>query len=914
MRRLLGIRPEDQRDAFLGFAVLAIVMAGHAMMEVARDTLFFTSVPFDRLPWAYLAIAALAAGAVPLSQAMSRRFDKRRMLTISLVASAAVTFVFYEAVSRGNVLTLYALYVWSGLVATVVVVQFWLLLGDIVTVTQAKRIFSFVASGGLVGATLGSVAAERIVEWTGPRELVLGGAVAFLLGAALPLTWPKETRPLTKSSSRRDAGRLAVWRGQPYARRLLALVLVSTVALTGADYVFKSIVAQEVPKEDFGNFFAIVNIAASGAGFVFQVAVAGWLLRALGVSRASLTLPSALLAALGTLFLFASTPLIPALIVKGADGSLRHSLHRTSSEVLFLPLPGALRDRLKGLIAAFGQRGGQSIASLAILFATAFGASTLHVALGVAVAVFGWLFIAIRIKPHYLDLFRANLRDGTIETKVDLADLDLHSLEVLVAALSSDDDDEVMAALELFADHNKAHLIPALILYHPSRDVVMRALEIFAAHERTDFNPVARRLMRLDDEEIRAGALRAISASFESERLLIQHLEDESDLVRTTALVALHSRGYGDKQSLFQRVQACASDPNPDVRRALAVAVRHQRDSALIPLVAELASDARLDVRVEVARALESIPSERFLPQLLDLLAFAATRGHARRAMCQLGKVGLYFLDEALYDVSLPRSIRRHIPRSIHRFDPEEASEVLLRHLVEENDEAVRFKILRGLGRLAADHPRLLFDTERLDAVFDRCLKDATRILEWRLTAEEARASRVDVQTSRRRHAPRASERTRAQCANFSLSYPWAEVPARRFPADLPRVPEAEIGSQKRPSRELLENSITGNYRSAVLALLSEAPAPERLASVHAAMGTTPSKKTYQEELVSMLSDANEAMQSIAAYHIAELGLGNLSGRLEKARPERPSYLGDVIDRALSMLQSEPVPEGPHAA
>jgi hypothetical protein len=50
--------------------------------------------------------------------------------------------------------------------------------------------------------------------------------------------------------------------------------------------------------------------------------------------------------------------------------------------------------------------------------------------------------------------------------------------------------------------------------------------------------------------------------------------------------------------------------------------------------------------------------------------------------------------------------VREHIPRTISLFPPHEAVAVLQRHLAAERVGSVRFKILRGLGRIASDHPR----------------------------------------------------------------------------------------------------------------------------------------------------------------------------------------------------------------
>src|SRR5439155_10826496 len=149
-------------------------------------------------------------------------------------------------------------------------------------------------------------------------------------------------------------------RDHPYLTRLSGLVLVSTVAVTLADYVFKSTVAKNVPAADLGAFFASFYMVLNVLALTAQLALMGWLLRVLGLHRALWVLPTLLL--LGSAGVAFGGGLLAALVLKGADGALRPALHRTTTELLFLPIPDGLRARAKPLIDVVGQRGGQALA------------------------------------------------------------------------------------------------------------------------------------------------------------------------------------------------------------------------------------------------------------------------------------------------------------------------------------------------------------------------------------------------------------------------------------------------------------------------------------------------------------------------------------------------------------------------
>jgi len=55
-----------RRKAWMGFVVLGLMVAGHAVLETARDTLFLSELPASQLPFLYLAVAGLTVVATRL--------------------------------------------------------------------------------------------------------------------------------------------------------------------------------------------------------------------------------------------------------------------------------------------------------------------------------------------------------------------------------------------------------------------------------------------------------------------------------------------------------------------------------------------------------------------------------------------------------------------------------------------------------------------------------------------------------------------------------------------------------------------------------------------------------------------------------------------------------------------------------
>ncbi len=882
-------------------AVLFLILVGHSMLETARDALFLSALPASRLPTVYLAIAGLAFAVAAANRLITRRFSRRGTLGATLAGSAVTTAAFWFWTERGAG-AIYAFYVWTGLLATVAVVQLWLAIADEWDATLAKRAFAVIGAGGLVGATTGSAIAGALLSTLEARDLILVAAgILMCAGAAAATILPQSAavpaaRPRRRSAEPETRG---LW-SHPYLRRLLFLVTATQVAVTSADLLFKAVVAHSVAAEDLGSFFALFYTGLNALSLLVQLLLASWLLRRLGVSRALWVLPALL--GVGALGFAATGALLPILAVKVVDGSLRHSLHRTGVELLYLPLPGRLRDRHKVAIDGVGARGGQAIASLALLGAMSLGLALTDLAFIVTGAVVLLLLSVVAIKRHYVEMFREQLREGTIETRADVPELDLHSLEALIAALSSDDDRVVLSAVDLLEESGRAKLVPPLILHHPSRDVVVRALELFSAARRSDFMPLAHRLLASVDPEVRTAALRAVAVAGGAgeEETLRAALEDPSPAVRATAIVALIS-SCCDTEGIRPELTRVLEGPDPDSRVALARAIQDRPDGAFLPILRELAGVPEPALQVEVARVIAAAPDASFVPQLLPMLGDRRTRSEARAALVAIGRPALVELDRALSDAAHPRRLRLHLPRTISKFRSQAAADILCRHLEHELDSSIGYKILRGLGRMIVENPRIELDAALLDRLVEAILRRAITLLDWRLSLEQE----VGWGTTAGGLLLALLREKEQSCAERASRLLGLRHPEEDFYAIW-----AGLRSKDRKTaasgRELIDYLVEPKARAAVLALIDRDIENDAERLTQAAALFRPEYASHLERLRAMMSDPSEALAGLAAHHVTELGFrgatAELGGAVNEAMAARRGFWTDAVESAVRAL------------
>ncbi len=902
---IAGIRPEERRHALGAFLTLFGFLAGHALLETARDALFLASWPASQLPWVYLAIAVFA---LLLTQSRPRfigRISTRNELSAWLVFSAAVTFGFWLIAGWAGGWVYYALYTWSGVLATLVVVRFWTVLGNLFTVTQAKRLFAVIGSGSVLGAIVGSGAARVLTEQVAARHIVLSAAIVFLLSSLGPSLLGRDHAAPAGPRQRWDPAALGrfVW-SRPYLRRVGVLILISTITVTLVDFVFKSAVARHVPDEQLAEFFSSVYFGLNLVSLFVQVFVVRWLLRRMGVNLVQAVMPALLL--VSGLGFVVGGGLLAALILKSADGSLRYSLYRTGTELLFVPLSVDVRGRVKAFIDVLGQRGGQALASLLILGTLAVTTrETVFVAsAGISAAV--WLVLALDLRKHYLDVFRETLSRDITETRIEFPALDLASLETLLATLNEPDDRRIVAALDLLAAQEKVRVIPALILYHPSSRVVVHALDLFLRSGRTDFLPIVTRLLGHADPEVVAAGLRVLSVLTPDERTLRRHLGHVAPEVQATALVGLVAGGWLGGEAARDELLAAAEAGSVEAGVALARAIRHQPAAVFDAVLVRLASAPEAAVRLEAVRAMREVRSPNFVASLIALQAERALRDDARAALVALGPIALSRLAAALRDGTIAHDVRRHVPGAIAAFGSAQAAEIMVQRLPVEPDGMIRYKLIQALGRLRSEHPGVPISGTILHQSITQTLSAGFSLLRWRQAIEHGAVSHAARQTAVHDVIVTLLRDKQGHALDRLLRLLALQTNNDDF-ARINRGLQSDRRETRAGSRELVEHLVLPPLRERVLELVDDLydAAPAHRDSSPASVDA------YDGVLRELIQSGNESLSSLAAWHAAELELRHLSPHLAPRSEFSPLH-EEVLRHARELLLRSSGPEVIH--
>lgn len=903
--------------AVLSFIVLMATSAGYAVLETARDALLVVVFPRRQFGIVYIAVAVCALPVAALLSHVARRWAPRMLLSALLLLSAGAILVHaLQPIGRVEVA---ALYVTVGLIATAVFPQFWVLVGTALTVGQSRRLLGPIGSAGVLGGLVGTSFAAATIPWLPLGGLLTVGSATLALaaGATLLVPTPPFRPPVPAATEQKAtlARSVSALREEPFLARVAVLVALTTATALVIDYFFKTTVARTVPLTARGPFVARYYAAVNALALLVQLVLSSAIVRGVGVTTAMIATP--LISALGGAVTLAAGPLAaPVFALKAADMSLRGSINRVTTELVYLPASSEGRQRAKPLIDGALMRAVQALTAGVLL-----GLAGLHVLSArvlAAIVVFlalCWLVAAATMRKHYLGQWRQTVSPALADDWGDL-ELDLPSAELVVEHLGSDDPSVVVAAMSTLVRRGRQGLIPALVLLHWDESVLRRALEIFRAgpSTRTDWHGLARRLVGHPSDRVRIAAISALAAKGELDSARLS--SDAVPAVRGYA--ALHAAIRGPSENLVDDPRVAAALHDGDAARtgllvAIADAEPSVRVSNVLLALADFEDGASTPMGADLlVRATVRQGEVRMVPRLLEGIAHAAGREAIRGALVALGEPAFVQVAAALEDTSRPRRLRIHLSETLGRFGTPAAAERLLDRVEQDPDGLIRYKALRALGRVVADQ-RIRVDRARVERSVRTNLVTYFGLLGLRValgtSPRRVPGAAAPASAAPGARDPLVSARTAAKASNAfrlltgllddklrqSLERAFRLLKIAHPKEDIHRVYLACIGTDKGAranAAEFLDALLRRGHEQVLrrlLGIVSDDLTPaEQVDRVPADLGLKP-PRSATEAIDMALADRDIKVAALAALYAATIGEEDLAATVQQARTMRPS-------------------------
>ena len=724
--QFLDIRSGERRLALIMAGNYFLVLVSIYFLRPARDSLFLVNLEPENLPWVYLLTALVAAPVAVIYTRIGGRYRLRRVAVWTIICLMASLLGLYRILEIDQSWVYYLFYAWTGVAGGMVTSQFWLLANAVFDAAQAKRIFPLLGVGGIAGAFVGGELTSRLVEDLGLPTSGLVLISTVVLGLSGLLSWlVLKWRPLCnevpeKESAEEDqSGRsCSSLRSLCRSRHLLLTIgIISLTVMTASfvDYQFMSVSWGAYSGESeltsfLGRFYGRMSLLS----LAVQLFFASHLIRRLGVGGTLVLLPAIL--GLGAAGMFLAPGLAAGMLLRGSEFTFKYSLDQTSKELLFLPIPLALKRRTKVFMDVLVHRLARGLAGGMLLLCTSvLGLGLRHLAMVTMVLLLLWILLALLMRREYVNSFRKALSRRDInpeELRIRIDDAS--SLGILITALDSDLRREIIYALKMLQGVTAPGLAEKArsLLGHESRTIRRLALAVLAENGGEDDWPAVEALMEDSNLEVRLAALEFLDQHGSSRghpRKFLAEMLTGPPRCRNASLAFIGR--HPEEEEYFDLVNRLVvgevmndTEGSGSEGRAILAGLPQLPVGCNEDLWDELLADPdRSVVQAAIGGVATRGETDR-ADWMLAALSNNRLRVEARHTLISLGRQDdsvLDLLDTAFFQTGCPPRQRVEITRVLARVPRQRCVDLLFRHLTSHQPE-IRFEALRALGALRA--------------------------------------------------------------------------------------------------------------------------------------------------------------------------------------------------------------------
>lgn len=652
--RRLGLEPQERRLLVLMGALVATLFCAYTIAKVLRDALFLAEFGALALPYAYIGVALAAAGFVWLESLVARRFT--RIGATRFNQYAAIGFSGLAAVVLPHVphWTIVGFYLWTGSQAMMLLPHFWALALDVWDSRRARSVFPLLGGCGL----LGGLAGGAFAAWSTPilKPAGLMWILAGLLVAAYALTLMVEVhraRRPTPAETTSTTSRWGIILRSTYIKVLAVALALSVIVGTLVDFQFKFFIQQLYPDPHaLTQFLGKFYVGLNALSLLFQLSVAGWVLKRFGLGPATATQPV-------TAILFTSWivvgPLWWAIVaLRWLQGVVFQTLGKSSAEIYYTAIHPRERRRIKPAIDTLVERWSDAaVGVLLIVVLHTVGVRTSVVAVVTLVLAVAWMAVLFVLNRQYGRAFEQTLSSRWVEPEATSEAIRTPSARrALLVALHAEDEGRIVVALKMSRAARDAKIAEAVrgCLRHASTAVRAAAVESMQAMRLSDPEGVIAGLLGEPHEALRRAAVGYLLARSPDPIAVARRMLDGDDpALRQYTLDALFDKPSDapdavTSQWIDARLKSGSREDMLLAARAAGVMTGRASSERLLALLGH----AEVEVQRVALLSARRRPNRQLIEVLLPLFLVPELSHEAREAVAAIGDPAVPELERLL--------------------------------------------------------------------------------------------------------------------------------------------------------------------------------------------------------------------------------------------------------------------------
>ena len=877
IRGFFDIRSGEHLRLWAMFSYLLFVLFAYYIVKPVSRAMFLTKFDVDKLPLLYILIAIFGGVLAYFYSRLASKVSLQAAVTWAMGLSVATLVVMWWLIRMRIPWMVYVLNIWVSLFSVILVSQGWLVASNLFNAREAKRLYPILDLGMVVGAAFGGEFTQRTVALIGPESLLLASAGMVALAYLAFLAARRGSAKSVETARAASAEETDFSFGQMlsdisrvrHLRIIVGMMVVMYLADTLVEYQFQAMARMAYRGDALTAFFGqFYGFWLNGVEFVFQIFLTGLVVRWFGVGATLQIAPIAI--AVSSTAILAAPGVFSASAVRLTEASTRYTLSKTGMELLYMPLPLALRNRIKAFIDICVDRLSRGLGGVVLLFLTT---GSLHFGVrGISVVVIAlsliWIYYAFRAKKEYVASIRKRLSDRRLDlAAVRVAVTDSATIRILEEAASGANVRQAVYALSLLADAQKYDIKPLLlrVIENAAPDLRDKAYQI-ATELKFDG------LLQYASKDIGAfpipSAVAYTLALAPARAQIAQAMleSDDKELIRA-ALEAMRSQPDLALKTIGDPLLERWARSDDARSRAIAATAIAARGESGLELLHALLLDPDCSVVAAAITAAANLKAREYVYRMIETLGSPKLRAQSIRALNSFGDTIAGTLNDSLTDGSTSLPIRRAIPRVLKNIPSQRAVDALL-PLIGHSDLTIRSSILKALNHLRGTAPALQFDQK---AVMDQLLSEARAYygLYEALTAVRERRKQeyraLDLLS--RTLSERMKQALERLFRLLGLRYP----PKDMYSAYLAVSQPARYDSSA--ALEFLDNVLDRDLKRVLLPLLD---APQfALDRGRELFGVE--RLTAEEAISRQISSGDPWLVACATAAARELGLGNLA-------------------------------------
>ena len=728
-RHFYDVRPGEYGRTMAMFCYLLCVLFAYYVVKPVSRAMFLNKFDINKLPQLYILIAIFGGLLAYFYSRAVMRASLRVAVTWTMALSVGSLVVMWWLIRMRLAWMIYVLNIWVGLFSIVLVAQGWLVASNLFTAREAKRLYGLLGMAMVVGAAFGGEFTSRTALLVGTNNLLLASALMVILayiafrlaarqsGASLSSVRASEAaEDFSLSGLLRDIGRTR------HLQVIIAMMTVTYLVDVMVDFQFQYMAKLAYHGDHLTAFFgSFYGLWLNGAEFVFQFFLTTAVVRFFGVGRTLQILPvSIMLSSVASVF---APGLVSTSGVRLTEASMRYTMNKTGMELLYMPLPRELRNRVKAFIDIFVDRMSRGLGGILLLFML----SVLHIAghsgsrgaiqrisFVVILLIIPWILLSLRASKEYVATIRKRIAGRQLDLESSRIHVtDAETIRLLEEAAKGGNPRQAAYALSLLAQAPDYDVRPLLSMFADSPVPEVRRTAYELARLKRDGELIGKATTDISvssPDLARASAAYLMAVSPEPLRIAHEILASDNYLAAEAVLESLTPRSpEAGKLVPNEWIDRAAGDSDPQRRALAALATSVAGSDGSAETLHRLLQDHDERVIAAACRAAGRLGGRTHLPELVQHLSDAYVRGAAIESIANLGPHICGAMGDLLLDETLPLNLRLQVPRVLKLIPDQRSVDELLQAL-DSDDLFIRAAVLRALNHLRETAPGLRFN------------------------------------------------------------------------------------------------------------------------------------------------------------------------------------------------------------